>query len=130
MAKKTPSVSRTSRQIVAPEILLEAANAAPTVFNIAAYFTPLYVMRKKGYSWRYLADWLKGFNIEVSHVHLHRLYLKEDARLDKLTRKELLNMGMSPEMISDRERDRDPTKRLVALDPEDELTPDEEEESR
>lgn len=124
--KKTPGKG----VIALPETLLSAANAAPNVFNIAAYFTPLYVMRKKGYSWRYLADWLKGYNIEVSHVHLHRLYIKEDARLDKLSRKELLNMGMPPEMISEREEGRDPTKRLVALDPEDELTPDEEEESQ
>lgn len=131
MKNKTSKKSKDElARIADPEAVLKAAQAAPKVFNIAAYFSPLYVMRKKGYSWRYLADWLKGFNIEVSHVHLHRLYVKEDARLDKLTRKELLNMGMSPEMISDREVDRDPTKRLVALDPEDELTSDEEEESR
>lgn len=85
-------------------------------------------MRKKGYSWRYLADWVKGFNIEVSHVHLHRLYTAEDARLDKLTRQELRELGMPREMIDERLAKDDPSKRLVARDPDDELAEKENEE--
>lgn len=130
MAKKHDNKTRVAKTLADPETVLKAANAAPVVFNIAAYFSPLYVMRKKGYSWRYLADWLTVFNIEMSHVHLHRLYAKEDARLNKLTRRELMNLGMPPDMIEEIEEKKDPTKRLVAVDPEDERTPDEEEESQ
>jgi hypothetical protein len=125
MSKKAgPSTKRAKRSIPSPDTLLEAANKAPQVFNVSAYFKPLYVMRKKGHPWRYLAGvWLKSFNIEISHVHLHRLYSKEDARLSRLSRKELLEMGMPRKMIDEREAKDDPTKRLVAADPEDE--PDE-----
>jgi hypothetical protein len=123
--KQKPSKRRTTTpaSIAAPETLLKAAESAPNVFNIATYFRPLYVMRGKGYSWRYLADWLKGFNIEVSHVHLHRLYIKEDLRLDRLTNQQLLDMGIPQDMIEERAEKNDPTKRLIAVDPEDEMTP-------
>lgn len=125
-----PSRKRLVRKASPPEIadpkaVLMAAEAAPRVFNVAEYFRSLYVMRAKGYSWRYLADWLKGFNIEVSHVHLHRLYVKEDLRLDRLTAKELQELGMPEEMIAERGAKNDPTKRLVAVDPEDEMSPEE-----
>lgn len=73
-------------------------------------------MRQKGYSWRYLSDWLAGFNIELSHVHLHRLYSAEDIRLSKLTEKELLRLGMPQDMIDERLAKDDPTNRLVAPD--------------
>lgn len=125
---KRPRLKR--KTVADPETILRAANAAPKVFNIATYFAPLYVMRDKGYSWRYLADWLKGFNIEVSHVHLHRLYTKEAIRLARLTRKELQDLGMPPEMIAEHEEKKDPTKRLTAVDPEDEPTDDDEEDRR
>ena len=109
-----------------PKTVLRAANAAPLVFNIAAYFLPLCKMRQKGYSWRFLADWLKKFNIEISHVHLHRLYIKEDARLNRLNVEQLRQLGFPADRIAKGEADLDPTKRLVAADPEDE--PDEGEE--
>ena len=111
-------------QLADPKTILRAANAAPHIFNIAEYFRPLYVMREKGYSWRFLSNWLVGFGIEVSHVHLHRLYVKEDARLSRLTEQELLALGMPIEMIAEREAKEDPTKRLIAPDPEDEAGED------
>lgn len=125
--KATPKPAKRTAPLASPNALLAAAKAAPHVFSISEYFHPLYVMRQKGYSWRYLADWLKGFNIEVSHVHLHRLYVKEDARLDRFNRKQLEQLGMPQEMIEEREAKHDPTKRLVAVDPEDQPTDDEEE---
>jgi hypothetical protein len=118
-----------SKLIAAPGVLLKAAQDAPTVFSIGPYFPSLYVMRNKGHSWRFLADeWLRKFNIYISHVHLHRLYTKEDARLDRLTATALRKLGMPEDMIAERNARDDPTKRLVALDPEDE--PDEDDEDR
>lgn len=111
-----------------PETVLKAAEAAPSVFNIPSYFKALYLMRKKGHSWRSLADWLTQFNIRISHVHLHRLYTAEDARLDKLTRHELRELGMPREMIEERLAKDDPNKRLVARDPDDEVSENENEE--
>ena len=128
--KKSPKSRKKVNAIAEPATLLKAANEAPTVFSVAAYFTPLYVMRQKGHSWRYIADWLKGFHIEVSHVHLNRLYVKEDARLSRLTRNQLLDMGMPPEMIDERQTTDDPTKRFVAPDPEDQPDEDEDEDRR
>lgn len=103
--------------IADPDTVLKAAKAAPTVFSIAAYFQALHLMRQKGHAWRYLSEWLKQFNISISHVHLHRLYVAEDARLDKLTRQELRDLGMPREMIEQRLAKDDPNKRLVAPDP-------------
>lgn len=125
MKKRNLRSRKTNSPVSEPDVLLQAAKAAPRVFSISVYFHALYVMRQKGYSWRYLADWLKGFNINVSHVHLHRLYLKEDMRLDRLTAKELQELGMPEEMIAERVEKNDPTKRLVAVDPEDEMSPEE-----
>ena len=98
MKSKAHQKPRVRTKIIAdPETVLKAAEAAPRVFNIAVYFHPLSLMREKGHSWRFIADWLKGFNIEISHVHLHRLYTKEDARLDRLSANDLREMGMPAE---------------------------------
>lgn len=122
-AKGGVKKSERDQRMADPEVVLKAANSAPTVFSIGPYFLALYVMRKKGHSWRYLADeWLKRFNIEISHVHLHRLYTKEDARLDKLTATELRELGMPEDMIKERLSKDDPTKRLIAADPDEEAT--------
>ncbi len=125
MTKRTKSPKADELVIADPETVLNAAQAAPKVFHIASYFQALYVMRGKGHSWRYLSDWLVQFNIHISHVHLHRLYTAEDARLDKFDRKELRKIGMPREMIDERLAKDDPTKRLIAADPEDELADNE-----
>jgi hypothetical protein len=51
---------------------------------MASYFPAIRVMREKGHSWRDLAGWLRRFEIEISYVHLRRLYLQESARMEKL----------------------------------------------
>ena len=102
-----------------PEVVMAAAEKAPRVFSIGAYFRPIYLMREKGHTWRYLADWLKKFNINVSHVHLHRLYLAEDERLDRLSREELETLGMPEQMIEERLRSSGPRKRIPLVGPED-----------
>ncbi len=63
-----------------PGVLLAAAEEAPRRFDIVAYLPALQVMRGKGYSWRQLGEWLRGFNIEISPVHLRRLYVGETDR--------------------------------------------------
>jgi hypothetical protein len=103
-------------EIMPPSAVMEAARKAPRVFHIAAYFQAIYVMREKGHSWRYLADWLAQFNIQISHVHLSRLYAQEDERLSQLTRKQLREIGMPPEMIEDILEKENPTKQLSSAD--------------
>lgn len=63
-----------------PGVLLAAAEKAPRRFEIVAYLPALQVMRGKGYSWRQLGEWLRGFNIEISPVHLRRLYVGKTDR--------------------------------------------------
>ena len=63
-----------------------------------------------------LADWLAQFNIQISHVHLSRLYAQEDERLSQLTRKQLREIGMPPEMIEDILEKENPTKQLSSAD--------------
>ena len=121
MTKKKTSLANNARKVIAsPEAILTAAEKAPVVFNIAAYFQPIYIMREKGHSWRDLAVWLKQFIIEISHVHLRRLYVQEDIRLSKLTERELRELGISRERIAEYMEKKDPTKRLPAPDPDDE----------
>jgi len=120
--------------IASPKAVLSAAEKAPRVFNIGAYFRALYLMRDKGHSWRYLTEWLRQFNIEISYVHLNRLYAQESERLSRLTRSELEAEGMPSDYIDGimkefREKS-DPTKRLPAIDAEDIALEGEEEQSR
>jgi hypothetical protein len=117
--KPKPSPKGSPTEIMPPKTVLKAAMIAPRVFSIGAYFRAIYLMREKGHSWRYLAEWLKRFNIEISHVHLSRLFAQEDERLSQLSRKELSKAGMPPEMIDNLLKKSDPTKRLTSIDPED-----------
>lgn len=108
-----------SQKIADPAKLLAAAQKAPAVFNIAAYFRAIYVMRQKGYSWRDLESWAAKFGIKISAVHLRRLYVQEDARLAVLSAQELAAQGFTDDMIADFLRRSDPTERLTAPDPDD-----------
>jgi hypothetical protein len=107
-----------SGEIALPATVLEAAEKAPRVFHIAAYYRPIRVMRDKGYSWRELAEWLEQFNIQVSYVHLRRLFLHEDDRLSQLNEEEQRELGMPEDMIQEWKTLRDPAGRLGAADPE------------
>lgn len=107
------------QRISDPETMLAAAEKAPSVFNISSYFRALYVMRQKGYSWRDLESWAAKFGINISAVHLRRLYVQENARLAAKSAEELRAQGCPDEMIADILRKDDPTERLTAQDPED-----------
>lgn len=115
--KPIPKAQPVSKKIATPAEMLAAAEAAPAVFHISAYFRPIYVMRQKGHSWRDLVKWLQQFNVDVSHAHLRRLYMHEDRRLSRLTEKELRKMGMPEKMIKEVLGKDDPTDRLPAPDP-------------
>jgi hypothetical protein len=67
-----------------PEAVLAAAERAPRAFDMAAYHPAIRIMREKGNSWRDLAIWLRRFEIEISYVHLRRLYIQENARIARL----------------------------------------------
>ena len=114
-AKKT----KPARTIADPATLLAAAEKAPNVFNIAAYFRAIYVMRQKGHSWRELEKWVGKFGIKISAVHLRRLYVHENARLDALTAEQLAAEGLPADFFDEQRRKEDPTERLTAADPED-----------
>jgi hypothetical protein len=62
---------------------------------------------------------LNGHGIDISPVHLRRLFVQEDARLSELSAEELAKQGFSDEDIEEFMKRDDPTKRLVAADPED-----------
>lgn len=115
-------------EIASPDVVTAAAEKAPRVFHIGAYFRPIFLMREKGHSWRFISDWLRQFNIEVSYVHLRRLYVQEDARLDEVTAAQKRKLGMPEEMIAKDAADFDPVKRLTAPDPDPEVEPTEERE--
>jgi len=119
MKKQLRGKSGNSQKIASPETVLAAAKRAPRVFSIGAYFRPIYEMRQKGYSWRYLAEWLQQFNISISFVQLSRLYAAEDERLSLLSRQELNELGMPEEMIQNFITKDDPSKRLPSRDAED-----------
>ncbi len=117
-AQSKSKKSQSTRPIAAPAELLAAAETAPSIFNIAAYFTSIYLMREKGYSWRQLEAWLEKFGIEISAVHLRRLYVSEDARLTELSTAELSALGCPQHMIDHYLSKQDPAQRLTAADPE------------
>jgi hypothetical protein len=123
-SSRVPPVLR--KEISPPDDVLRAAEAAPRVFHIAAYYTPIWVMREKGHSWRAIATWLEQFHIEVSYVHLRRLFVQENRRLARLTRKELRALRMPEKMIDEIFEKTDPTERLPAADAGDEDDDDEE----
>jgi hypothetical protein len=129
--KVAPIVAAPRREIAPPETLLDEAKKAPRVFNIGAYFRPIYIMREKGHSWRDLVGWLKRFNIEISHEHLRRLFMQEDKRLSRLSREDLRELGMPQDIIEDTlngyQEKSDPTKRLPAIDAQDIALEEEEE---
>ena len=93
-----------------PEALLLAAEAAPRLFDIGGYYQALHVMREKGYSWRHLGDWVRGFNIEISHVHLRRLYLQEAERLGQMTVRPSGAVAVSGKRKPERESRVEPAK--------------------
>lgn len=80
--RKKPRLTR--RKMADPGALLRAAESAPKRFDIGGYFQALRIMREKGYSWRHLGEWVRGFNIEISHVHLRRLYVLENERQGRM----------------------------------------------
>ena len=114
MADKLESLrDRNPRKMAEPEALLLAAKAAPKLFDIGGYFEALQVMREKGYSWRHLGEWVRGFNIEISHVHLRRLYVQESERQARTAAQNTGEAGESgPERWSSRGR----TKATPAAD--------------
>src|SRR3954471_415194 len=119
MTSKPSRLRKKAKKIADPAALLAAAESAPTVFNIAAYFRAIHVMRQKGYSWRDLETWGAKFGIKVSAVHLRRLYVQENARLAALSARELTAQGCPDDMIEELLRKADPTDRMTAVDPED-----------
>jgi len=66
--------------IPSPDLVLAAAEEAPEAFRIEAYHSAILRLREKGHSWRRISDWLREFNIEVSYVHLRRLFGAESAQ--------------------------------------------------
>jgi hypothetical protein len=108
--------------VATPDAVLQAAEAAPRVFNIADYYQAVRLMREKGHSWRDLASWLKQFKINVSFAHLRRLYVQEDKRLSKLNERQLRELGMPEELIEEFVSRDEKIDRLAAADPEDEDT--------
>ena len=72
--------------IASPERVLAAAEAAPEAFRIDAYFPAILRLREKGHSWRQIALWLRKFNLEISYVHLRRLFGAESERRTPIRR--------------------------------------------
>ncbi len=114
-SKKKPAAKA---GIAPPEVVLKAAEEAPRVFSIGAYYQPIRTMRVKGRSWRETAGWLRQFNIRISHVHLRRLFVEENARLADLTKEELEGKGAPDEVIEEILEKGDPARRITARDPE------------
>lgn len=127
-SKTRQQAAKTTDKIASPKAVLKAAEKAPRVFSIGAYFRAIYVMREKGHSWRAIEEWLRQFNIEVSYVHLRRLFVQESERLSKLSRHEMEAEGLPDETIEDIlkgfQEQGDPTRRLDASDPEPECEPE------
>jgi hypothetical protein len=67
-------------KIASPESVLAAAEEAPAAFRIDPYYPAIARMREKGHSWRGIALWLREFNIQISYVHLRRLFGAEGQR--------------------------------------------------
>jgi hypothetical protein len=112
--------------IGSPEEVLAAAELAAPVFHIAKYYRAIRLMREKGYSWRGVAEWLKQFGIEISYVHLRRIYVAEDKRLARFSERQLREIGMPPDLIKDAmDRDAPVDDALAAPDPDDEGTVEE-----
>jgi hypothetical protein len=122
-SRKQPNL-RPEKIISPPEAVLAAAQKAPRVFSIVTYFSAIYVMRKKGHSWRALSEWLEQFNIEVSHVHLNRLYAQEDERLSQLSIEDMETAGMPRDMIEDYETKAKADKLLTGSDVEEAEQPE------
>ena len=116
---KTVEKKAISETIGSPEDVLAAAEFAAPVFHIARYYRSVRLMREKGYSWREISNWLKQFRIEISYVHLRRLFVEENERLATLEEVQLRELGMHPDNIRETLEKSDPVDRLPAPDPED-----------
>jgi hypothetical protein len=67
-------------KIAPPAVVIAAAEAELPAFRIEAYYPAVLRLREKGHSWRRIAEWLGEFNIEISYVHLRRLFAAESQR--------------------------------------------------
>lgn len=106
---------RTRRKMADPGALLRAAESAPRRFDIGGYFQALHLMREKGYSWRHLGEWVRGFNIEISHVHLRRLYVLENERQRRTTRQNAGGAAVSGEGKPKRQPRTEPANESPAI---------------
>jgi hypothetical protein len=93
--------------VAPPAAVLAAAEAAPPAFEIAAYYQAIRLMREKGNSWRGLAEWLKEFNIEISYVHLRRLFRREQDRLTRTGEEQPASLGVRATAALMREDEKD-----------------------
>lgn len=106
------------RKMADPAALLLAAEAAPKLFDIGGYYQALHVMREKGYSWRHLGEWVRGFNIEISHVHLRRLYIQESESRGQATAQKSTVAAVSGKRKPERRPRTEPAKDQPLVDAE------------
>lgn len=59
-----------------PERLLEEALGEPSYHNISMYRSSICVLKRKGFSFREIAQWLSNRGINSDHNSVYRVYLK------------------------------------------------------
>lgn len=59
-------------QIPTPQELLESAENEESRFDLEDYWLSIVTLRKRGWSWRDIADWLTGKGLQIDHSSVYR----------------------------------------------------------
>lgn len=65
-----------------PEALLKLATEQPSQFGLEAYLDTICELRRKGYTWRSIADFLIEKGVKTDHARVYRLMMEGDPLFD------------------------------------------------
>ncbi len=66
----------------APDLLLQEAEQEPDYRSLAVYARSIGVLRKKGFSYREIAEWFSDRGVDVDHNAVYRVYTNSLSDLD------------------------------------------------
>jgi hypothetical protein len=78
---------RTAMSMPPPEFLFREAEQEPDFRTLSAYVDSIRMLRRKGFSYRDIADWLSERGVDVDHNAVYRVYTNSlsdyDAHLEE-----------------------------------------------
>lgn len=65
-----------------PDALLELANEMPSKFGVETYRDTICTLRRKGYTWREIADFVIEKGVKTDHTRIYRMMMEGDPLYD------------------------------------------------